>query len=100
MELDIKKTKLLISCLRSLKHPLNIKIITLLEKAKELDVNSIVMGVGIAQPVVSHYLIEMKTRGILISERRKQKIFYSINPDLIKNMNQDLKEFIHLDYQK
>ena len=86
METNKEKAVQAIHYLQSLCNPLNNRIISLLEKEKELDVNNIVDKLKVIQPIISHYIIVMKNRGILVSRREGRRMFYSINPLLVENL--------------
>ncbi len=94
MEINTEKANNIIKSLRSLCHPVNREIITLLEKEKALDVNTIMNKIKLIQPVVSHYLIELKDRGVLVSERNKRRMIYSINPDFHKDLAEKMDKCI------
>ena len=80
METNNQKALFAIKCLRSLCHPINQRIITLLETEKELDVTHIYRKLNLAQPVASHYLIELTNRSTLLARRDGRYIYYSLNP--------------------
>lgn len=69
--------KLVADFLKSLAHPIRIKIIRLLEKG-ERCVCEIIEEVDIEQSNLSQHLSVMKKQGILESRKDGQKMFYRI----------------------
>ncbi len=80
MELNKEKARFLMKSLRYLMHPVNCKIITLLEKERELEIKNIATLLNLPKPTVSQYLVDMKNGKILITKRINRKLNYSINP--------------------
>lgn len=67
--------------LKTIGHPVRLKIISLLSEHKELSVNEICEKCDTEQSLVSHHLTNMKLKGILQSERNGKSIVYSIKLD-------------------
>lgn len=67
--------------LKTIGHPVRLKIISLLAESNRLSVNEIGEKCEIEQSLVSHHLNNMKLKGILQSEREGKSIFYSVKLD-------------------
>lgn len=82
--------------LKILAHPIRLKIIKLLSQYHELNVMSIQQQIVISQSLVSHHLIKMNDKGILISVRRSKAIYYSLaNPLLADWLSSVTKIGLH-----
>ena len=64
--------------LRTLAHPMRLRIIDLLNSADELPVSGITEYLGIAQAATSQHLNHMKRVGLIRSERRGKEVWYSV----------------------
>ena len=64
--------------LKVLAHPIRLKIINLLSQHRELNVSTIQGQIAISQSSVSHHLIKMNDKGILIKIRGGKEIYYSL----------------------
>ena len=64
--------------LRTLAHPMRLRIIDLLNAADELPVCGITEYLGIAQAATSQHLNHMKRVGLIRSERRGKEVWYSV----------------------
>jgi len=100
MEIEISKVINVISRVRALAHPINFGIITLLEANKQLSVTEIYKKLKITQPVASHYLLDLKRRGILLSKRNGQKVFYSINTELFDKVKEGIETITSIEVSK
>lgn len=65
--------------LRTLAHPMRLRIIDLLNTTGELPVCSITEYLGIAQAATSQHLNHMKRVGLIRSERRGKEVWYSVS---------------------
>ncbi|MFA4980911.1 MAG: metalloregulator ArsR/SmtB family transcription factor [Candidatus Omnitrophota bacterium] len=73
--------------LKSIAHRDRLKILMLLACRKELSVSELQKGVGLTQSMTSQHLLAMKARGVLLSEKRDNRVFYSIrNKNVLKVM--------------
>lgn len=90
-EIDIKKLETTAQRLRSVAHPMRIKIIKMLGEKKELNVTAIHKKLKIEQASASHHLTILKSTFILNSRREGKMTFYSLKSgaviDLIKCIN-------------
>lgn len=66
--------------LRAIAHPNRLLIIKLLSRNKKMSVGEICEKTGFAQPLVSHHLLDMHSKGILRLEREGRNAYYSL-PD-------------------
>jgi DNA-binding transcriptional ArsR family regulator len=64
--------------LRTLAHPMRLRIIDLLNAADELPVCGITEHLGIAQAATSQHLNHMRRVGMIRSERRGKEVWYSV----------------------
>jgi DNA-binding transcriptional ArsR family regulator len=64
--------------LKTIGHPVRLKIIIMLAIDKKLTVNEICNKCGVEQSLISHHLNNMKLKGILNSERDGKHIYYFI----------------------
>jgi ArsR family transcriptional regulator len=64
--------------LRTLAHPMRLRIIDALNTANELPVSAITDYLGIAQSSTSQHLNHMRRIGLIKSERRGKEVWYSI----------------------
>ncbi|MBT8042433.1 MAG: metalloregulator ArsR/SmtB family transcription factor, partial [Pontiella sp.] len=64
--------------LRTLAHPLRLRIVDALHTASELPVCDITAYLGIAQATASQHLNHMRRSGLLKAERRGKEVWYSI----------------------
>ena len=65
--------------LRTLAHPMRLRIIDLLHAAAALPVSGITEYLGIAQAATSQHLNHMKRVGLIRSERRGKEVWYSVS---------------------
>ena len=64
--------------LRTLAHPMRLRIIDLLNSADELPVSGLTEYLGIAQATTSQHLNHMRRIGLSQSERRGKEVWYSV----------------------
>ena len=64
--------------LRTLAHPVRLRIVDVLNTAGELPVCDITAYLGIAQAATSQHLNQMRRVGLLKTERRGKAVWYSI----------------------
>jgi ArsR family transcriptional regulator len=64
--------------LRTLAHPMRLRIIDLLQATGERPVGSITEYLGIAQSATSQHLNHMRREGLIRSERRGKEVWYSL----------------------
>lgn len=64
--------------LRTLAHPMRLRIVDALNTAGELPVGAITEYLGIAQSATSQHLNHMRRTGLIQAERRGKEVWYSI----------------------
>lgn len=65
--------------LKTVGHPVRLRIVELLEKLGEAPVNRIQEELQLSQPVVSQHLTKMKALGLLRAQRKGGLMFYSVS---------------------
>ncbi|MEL7220968.1 MAG: metalloregulator ArsR/SmtB family transcription factor [Bacteroidota bacterium] len=69
--------------LKSIAHPVRIAILDLLRINGKLTVTEIQESLNIEQTATSYHLIQMKNKKIVRSEKKANKMFYSISNNQI-----------------
>jgi ArsR family transcriptional regulator len=70
--------------LKAMAHPLRLKILCLLGATTEVSVQDIVEQVGTSQSNISQHLSILRDKGILISRKDANKVFYRIaDPNIL-----------------
>ncbi|HEY8401728.1 MAG TPA: metalloregulator ArsR/SmtB family transcription factor [Cytophagaceae bacterium] len=64
--------------LKTIAHPTRLAIIELLAVQNEMRVNEITETLGVEQSVISHHLLNMKMKGLLLSRRVGTNVYYSL----------------------
>ena len=64
--------------LKAVAHPVRLRIISLLGEQEELSVGTLCEKVDCEQSAVSHHLINMKLKGLLVSRREGKQVLYSL----------------------
>jgi ArsR family transcriptional regulator len=77
--------------MQAMAHPLRLKILCLVGSS-ELMVHDIVEAVGTSQSNVSQHLAVMKERGLLVSRKEANKVFYRIEDPRILKMISLMRE--------
>jgi len=89
--INLSKLELAASKLRAISHPMRIAIIDLLANGKKLSVTEIYKSLDIEQATASHHLNILKSKGLLLSNRKGKKIYYSLKnitlTDIIECIN-------------
>ena len=65
-----------------LSHPMRLRSLVLINQSDELCVCELTHALGLAQPVISRHLAQLKEAGLLLSRRQGVWIYYSINIDI------------------
>lgn len=68
---------------QALSNPLRLNIVLLLGSSNKLSVTDIYTNLNIKQAVASHQLNILKNKGVLLSERKGKKTFYSLKHNQI-----------------
>jgi len=61
-----------------------LRALALIDRVGELCVCEFVYALALSQPKISRHLAALREAGLVVSHRRAQWVFYSINPDLPK----------------
>jgi len=81
---DWEKVEKAAQVLKTVAHPLRLRIVDLLEKG-EMTVGEIQNALGISQSLTSQQLSLMKSRGVLKSQRVGKLMYYSVEkPEVIQ----------------
>jgi DNA-binding transcriptional ArsR family regulator len=81
---DWEKVEKAAQVLKTVAHPLRLKIVDLLERG-EMTVGEIQNALGISQSLTSQQLSLMKSRGVLKSQRVGKLMYYSVDqPEVIQ----------------
>jgi len=76
-------------------------ILSLLRKHKKMNVSEIVSKSNISQPTVSHHLHILLDAGIISSEKKGKKVFYSSDLDAINDCcHRTMKRFGRRNHHK
>ncbi len=65
-----------------LSHPMRLRALVLIHQTDELCVCELTHALGLAQPVISRHLAQLKEAGLLLSRRQGQWVYYRIHTDL------------------
>lgn len=69
--------------LKAMAHPLRLKLLCVLGGAEEICVQKLVDMVGTSQSNISQHLSILRDKGILISRKDANKVYYRIGDDKI-----------------
>ncbi len=72
--------------LKAIAHPVRLAILDLLRKKDKLTVTEIQESLNIEQTATSYHLIQMKNKKLVKSEKKANKMFYSISNDQIPHI--------------
>jgi len=71
--------------LKSIAHPDRLRMLMLLGCSSELSVSEIQKKTNLTQSMTSQHLLAMKSRGILSSRKKENRVYYSIlNKNVLK----------------
>ncbi|MEZ5009356.1 MAG: metalloregulator ArsR/SmtB family transcription factor [Chitinophagales bacterium] len=87
-DISVPKIQKIAEVLKTIGHPLRLKILEILEQEEPLCVSDIKERLPITaeQSLLSHHLIKMKDKGVLNSEKRGMHVYYSIHDRQILNI--------------
>ncbi|MBC8046340.1 MAG: helix-turn-helix transcriptional regulator [Fimbriimonadaceae bacterium] len=71
--------------LRTITHPLRMKMMAYIDKNKEVHVTKIFSALNLEQSVVSQHLKVLRNSGYVIAKRQGKLIYYSLNYKLISD---------------
>jgi len=67
-------------------NPIRLSVINLLNENQELTVNEICKNLNCEQSLISHNLINMKKRGILVTQKKGANVYYSLKDASLINI--------------
>ena len=79
-DIPVDTIKRMAEVLKTIGHPLRLKVLETLEQEEPLSVSEILEKVPIEaeQSLLSHHLIKMKDKGILKSDKQGMHVYYSL----------------------
>lgn len=83
--LTLKKAALI---LRAVNHPLRQQVLKLLHQHKRMTVTEIYKKLRLEQSVASQHLAILRRAGFAVTEREGKFIFYSVNYQRLKDVQQ------------
>ncbi|MEH0158082.1 metalloregulator ArsR/SmtB family transcription factor [Limibacter armeniacum] len=86
MSLESEKIEKAAFILKTIAHPMRLRIIELLDQNDKLSVGEICDALGCEQSLTSHHLSNMKLKGILASQREGKNIYYSLKEKDVTNI--------------
>jgi DNA-binding transcriptional ArsR family regulator len=81
-----KQLKQVAEVLKVIAHPLRLKIIKHLGTKSRASVSELIEQTGVEQSLVSHHLIKLKDKGVLIGEREGKNVYYTLADNHILNI--------------
>lgn len=78
---DPQKLQYASSILKAVAHPLRLKAVGYLLENEEMNVNDLCAVLNAEQSLVSHHLINMRTKGVLDCRREGINIYYRLKID-------------------
>lgn len=88
METKVQNLEKAAFILKTIAHPTRLAIIDLLDEHQQLPVNEVCRLLDTEQSVISHHLINMRTRGLLKASKSGNSVLYSLKEqNLTKIMN-------------
>ncbi|MBD2757100.1 ArsR/SmtB family transcription factor [Spirosoma validum] len=76
MKSIIKDYQLAAELLKTIAHPIRLRILLILAQEPSLNVSTLQHELKLDQSALSHHLIKMRDRGILNSDRRNRDMYY------------------------
>lgn len=76
--IDPEVLKRMAEILKTISHPVRLKVLEILEGAESMTVSELMTHTGIEQSLLSHHLIKMKDKRILTSVRDGKNVKYSL----------------------
>jgi DNA-binding transcriptional ArsR family regulator len=78
MKIEREKLEKAAFILKTIAHPTRLAVIAQLQEKDELSVNELMDKTGCEQSLLSHHLINMKTKGLLKVRKEGTSVFYSL----------------------
>jgi ArsR family transcriptional regulator len=80
--------------MRALTHDLRLRIISFIDKNKNINVNKIYNTLGLEQSITSQHLRILRIANIVTHKRKGKQIFYSLNYDYIESIVGNIGNFL------
>ncbi len=93
-KIDNDDLKVASEILRALAHPLRLQIVQFIDRNEKINVNKIYNTLKLEQSITSQHLRVLRTSDIVETYREGKFVFYSINYDKIRQVNQAISEFL------
>ncbi len=94
IKIDYQELKIAANVLRSLAHPLRMKIIKFIDKNGSINVNKIYKVLKLEQSITSQHLRILRNSRIVVSKKKGKFVFYSLNYKRIADLNKSIKTFL------
>ncbi|AZQ63533.1 MULTISPECIES: ArsR/SmtB family transcription factor [Flammeovirga] len=92
MSIEYDKIEKAAFILKTIAHPVRLRILELLDCNNRLSVSEICDQLDCEQSLTSHHLSNMKLKGILTSKREGKNIYYSLKEKAVMNIMSCLEE--------
>ena len=83
---DPEKLQHASTILKAVAHPLRLKVVGYLLEKEEMNVNDLCAVLNAEQSLVSHHLINMRTKGVLECRREGVNIYYRLKVDQLGSL--------------
>ncbi|PWJ36051.1 ArsR/SmtB family transcription factor [Sediminitomix flava] len=91
MEIEADRIERTAFILKTIAHPVRLKIIELLRDRERMTVGELCEALNCEQSLTSHHLSNMKLKGILSSKREGKNMYYSLKEKDVTNILDCLK---------
>lgn len=92
--IDEEKLSAANEVIRSVSHPLRLRIIDFIDKNKVINVNKIYNTLGLEQSITSQHLRILRLSNLVNTKREGKQIFYSINYKNMEELVKSIKKFL------
>lgn len=79
--------------LRSITHPLRLKIIAYIDKHRRISVHKIYTGLNLDQSIASQQLHILRSANMVHTHREGKFVYYSLNYENLKRVNDLVENF-------
>ncbi len=93
--IDFQKLRKSADVLRAINHKLRRKMMHMLEEAGKMMVTDIYVALRLEQSVASQHLAILRKAGVLKTERQGKFIYYSLNKDRLKDVNNFVEDIVN-----
>ncbi|MBV9961493.1 MAG: helix-turn-helix transcriptional regulator [Parafilimonas sp.] len=94
LKLDFLRLKKAAMILRALNHKLRQQLLKLIDENQKITVTEIYVNLRLEQSVVSQHLAILRRAGIVITKREGKFIYYSLNYNRIKEVNDFVEQLV------